>query len=71
MIGEQTVPAFMAALIGEGVTSGQIEAAVARVLDAPVGRPISGLARGPLHGGLPGPMVRAFVFEQSRLLEQV
>jgi hypothetical protein len=69
MTNEQVVPALLAALMGEGVQPEQIEAAVARVIDAPVGSPLSNLSD---PHGRPGhrPTVRAFVFEQARLLER-
>lgn len=59
MIQEQVVPALIAALVDEGVDPQAIERAVARVRDMPPGRSISG----------GNPLVRAFAFEQARLVE--
>jgi hypothetical protein len=55
----QAVPAFIAALMVEGVEAEQIERAVARVSDLRPGQSLSG------H-----PLRRAFAFEQARLLER-
>jgi len=56
----QTIPAFVAALLAEGVEPEQIERAVARVQDLQLGRSISSGNK----------LWRAFAFEQARLLER-
>lgn len=66
MMREQLVPAFMAALMGEGVRPEQIERAVARVRDLPLGSNLLATA-GSRHDE---PLVRAFVFEQAGRLER-
>jgi hypothetical protein len=66
VMNEQVVPALMAALIGEGVAPELIEKAVGRVCDLQLGASLSTL-------GLPcanPQLVRAFVFEQSALLDR-
>jgi hypothetical protein len=59
MMHDQILPAFIAALLAEGVDAEQIERAVARVTDIKPGESISG-----------NPLRRAFAFEQQRLLER-
>lgn len=59
MMKGQLIPAFIAALMVEGVEAEQIEKAVARVQSVKLGQSITG------H-----PLRRAFAFEQARLLEK-
>lgn len=59
MIKDQILPAFISALLTEGVEAEQIERAVARVRDLQLGQSITG------H-----PLRRAFAFEQTKLLER-
>lgn len=66
MISEQVVPALLAALMGEGVSPEQIERAVSHATSLPPGRRISSLAP-----DRDQQLVRAFAFEQSRLLERM
>lgn len=56
---DQLLPAFIAALLAEGVDAEQVENAVARVRDLKLGQSISG------H-----PLRRAFANEQTKLLEK-
>lgn len=67
MTRDQLVPAFMAALLAEGCSTRQIERAVARVRDLPLGASLSASAEEVGHDRA---LVRAFVFEQTRLLER-
>jgi hypothetical protein len=61
---EQVVPAFVAALLGEGVSARQIEMAVLHVRSLPLGAPISAAA----GRGDDDPLVRSFAFEQAKRL---
>jgi hypothetical protein len=59
MMKAQLIPAFMCALMAEGVEADQIERAVTRVRRIGLGRDFTG------H-----PLRRAFAFEQTTLLER-
>lgn len=60
MVNEQKVPALIAGLIHAGVEPKVIEQAVAWACSIPLGRSVTGN----------DPLVRAFAFEQARLLER-
>lgn len=63
MTREQLIPAFIGGLIQAGVPPEQIEAAVSTTITncSQLGRSVTGDQ---------GPLVRAFAFEQGRLLER-
>lgn len=63
----QVVPALMAALMGQGVRPRQIELAVMAVRDCKLGTSIASLAS-PMAADQS--MVRAFIHEQTQLLER-
>lgn len=63
MMRDQHVPALLAALLGEGVTTGQIAAAVTAVRHLPLGASIPALAA-PVDAAL----VDAFINEQAQRL---
>jgi hypothetical protein len=60
MMEEQKVPALLAALLGEGVSSDQIYNAVERVRRCELGTDIASMA-----DRSEPQLVRAFIFEQS------
>lgn len=59
MMDAQVVPALIGALVREGVDPEAIERAVASVCDLRLGDDIA-----------PGPLVRAFAFEQARRIDR-
>lgn len=66
-MNDQILGAFISALLGEGVSPGQINRANNKARDAKVGDSISALAS---HSYDPA-LVRAFVNEQSALLARI
>lgn len=70
MTREQLTPAFLAALLGEGIGPNAIEAAIARVRGHQLGHSICELADTPTCSVTYNePLVRSWTWDQARRLE--